>query len=92
MTHKIAALLEQARVKQQFDLFTFAEFEKKCAALIDSIGGNERILKTLMPLVYAIKVRRFNLFVVITFFVNRHSTNNVAIYCGFGGLSVVIAR
>jgi putative membrane protein len=59
VTHKIAALLEQARVKQQFDLFTFAEFEKQRAALIDSIGGNERILKTPMPLVYAIKVRRF---------------------------------
>ncbi len=59
VTHKIAALLEQARVKQQFDLFTFAEFEKQRAALIDSIGGNERILKTPMPLVYVIKVRRF---------------------------------
>ena len=59
VTHKIAALLEQGRVKQQFDLFTFAEFEKHRAALIDSIGGNERILKTPMPLVYVIKVRRF---------------------------------
>lgn len=58
-SNKIAELLEQARVKQQFDLFTFAEFEKQRAALIDSIGGNERIVKTPMPLVYAIKARRF---------------------------------
>ncbi len=59
VSDKIAALLEQARFKQQIDLFTFAEFEKQRAALIDSIGGNERILKTPMPLVYAIKARRF---------------------------------
>lgn len=59
VSDKIAALLEQARFTQQIDLFTFAEFEKQRAALIDSIGGNERILKTPMPLVYAIKARRF---------------------------------
>ncbi|MGB4498991.1 MAG: bestrophin family ion channel [Methylococcaceae bacterium] len=59
VSDKIAALLEQARFTQQIDLFTFAEFEKQRAALIDSIGGNERIVKTPMPLVYAIKARRF---------------------------------
>ena len=59
VSNKIAELLEQAKDKQQFDLFTFTEFEKYRAALIDSIGGCERILKTPMPLVYAIKTRRF---------------------------------
>jgi putative membrane protein len=53
------ALLEQARSRQQFDSLILLQFEKLRAALIDSIGGNERILKTPMPLVYVIKTRRF---------------------------------
>lgn len=59
VSDKIATLLEKARFTQQIDLFTLSEFEKHRASLIDSIGGNERILKTPMPLVYAIKARRF---------------------------------
>lgn len=59
VSNKIAALLEQARHKQQIDLFVFTQLEKQRAALIDSLGGCERILKTPMPLVYAIKARRF---------------------------------
>ncbi|WP_300501717.1 bestrophin family protein [Methylobacter sp.] len=56
---KIAALLQQARLNSTIDGFVFLEIEKQRAALIDSIGGCERILKTPMPLVYAIKARRF---------------------------------
>lgn len=56
---KIAGLLEQARAKHRLDVIVFAEFEKQRALLIDYIGGCERILKTPMPLVYAIKTRRF---------------------------------
>lgn len=56
---KMAALLEQARIKQQFDLLIFTQFEQQRAGLIDSIGSCERILKTPMPLVYAIKARSF---------------------------------
>lgn len=59
VSSKIAALLEQARKKQMLDLFVFTEFEKQRALLIDYVGGCERILKTPMPLVYAIKTRRF---------------------------------
>lgn len=59
VSDKIAALLEQARCRQQFEPLILLQFEKQRAALIDSIGGNERILKTPMPLVYAIKTRRF---------------------------------
>lgn len=59
VSNKISALLDQARRKQIIDLFSFKEFEKQRASLIDHIGGCERILKTPMPLVYAIKTRRF---------------------------------
>jgi putative membrane protein len=59
VSDKIAALLQQARSRQQFDPLILLQFEKQRAALIDSIGGNERILKTPMPLVYVIKTRRF---------------------------------
>jgi putative membrane protein len=56
---KIAELLENVRAKRQLDVIVFAEFEKHLALLIDYVGGCERILKTPMPLVYAIKTRRF---------------------------------
>jgi putative membrane protein len=56
---KIAQLLNQARNKQTIDLFSFQEMEKQRSLLIDYLGGCERILKTPMPLVYAIKIRRF---------------------------------
>lgn len=56
---KIASLLEQARAKRQLDVLVFVEFDKQRTALIDYVGGCERILKTPMPLVYVIKARRF---------------------------------
>jgi len=59
IANKIASLLQQARLSHQIDGFAFAMMEKQRILLIDYIGGCERILKTPMPLVYAIKVRRF---------------------------------
>lgn len=56
---KIASLLQQARTEYSLDTFVFIQFEKQRALLIDNIGACERILKTPMPLVYAIKTRRF---------------------------------
>jgi len=56
---KLAGLLEQARSRHQLDVIVFAEFEKQRQLLIDHVGGCERILRTPMPLVYAIKTRRF---------------------------------
>ncbi|MGR8929316.1 MAG: bestrophin family protein [Gammaproteobacteria bacterium] len=56
---KVASLLESARKTHQLDVIVFAEFEKQRGLLIDYVGGCERILKTPMPLVYAIKTRRF---------------------------------
>jgi putative membrane protein len=56
---KIAELLRQARLSHHIDGFVFMEMEGQRILLIDYIGACERILKTPMPLVYAIKVRRF---------------------------------
>lgn len=63
--NKIASLLELARFKQQLNHWTFAEFEKQRILLIESLGGCERILKTPIPLVYAIKIRRFILIYLV---------------------------
>jgi putative membrane protein len=56
---KIAALVQQARLGHRIDGFVFEKLEGQRILLIDHIGACERILKTPMPLVYAIKVRRF---------------------------------
>lgn len=63
---EIARLVEQAKTQGDFDGFEYMEIEKHRALLIDYIGACERILKTPMPLVYAIKVRRFILFYLLT--------------------------
>jgi putative membrane protein len=56
---KIASLLQQARSSNHIDGFVFEKLEGQRILLIDYMGGCERILKTPMPLVYAIKARRF---------------------------------
>ena len=56
---KISGLLQQARSEYNLDMLLFTQFEKQRILLIDHIGACERILKTPMPLVYAIKTRRF---------------------------------
>ena len=56
---KIASLVQQARISRHIDGFIFAKLEGQRILLIDHIGACERILKTPMPLVYAIKSRRF---------------------------------
>jgi ion channel-forming bestrophin family protein len=62
---KMASLLQKARSGHQnidgfeLDGFEFAVLEGQRIFLIDYIGACERILKTPMPLVYAIKTRRF---------------------------------
>ncbi len=57
--NKIATLLETARFKQILNHWIFTEFEAQRSLLIDYVGACERILKTPIPLVYAIKIRRF---------------------------------
>jgi putative membrane protein len=56
---KIASLVQQARLSHYIDGFIFTRLEGQRILLIDDIGVCERILKTPMPLVYAIKARRF---------------------------------
>jgi len=56
---KIAKLLDQAYRWQDINETVFKEMERQRCNLVDCIGGCERILKTPMPLVYAIKARRF---------------------------------
>ncbi|HEY8219671.1 MAG TPA: bestrophin family ion channel [Methylobacter sp.] len=65
VANKIASLIQQARVSHYIDGFAFAGLEGQRILLIDHLGGCERILKTPMPLVYAIKARRF----ILTFLV-----------------------
>ncbi len=59
VANKIASLVQQARLSHYIDGFVFKELEGQRILLVDYLGGCERILKTPMPLVYAIKVRRF---------------------------------
>lgn len=56
---KLAGLLREACDHHHMDRFAFIQLDRERAALIDHIGACERILKTPLPVVYAIKIRRF---------------------------------
>lgn len=56
---RLATLLQEAMTEHQLDRFAFLQIDKERAALIDHLGGCERILKTPLPLAYSIKIRRF---------------------------------
>ena len=62
---KIAALLQDARSNYQntdgakLDSFESYVLEGQRISLVDAMGACERILQTPMPLVYAVKTRRF---------------------------------
>lgn len=56
---KLANLLREACDGHQMDRFAFMQVDRERASLIDHIGACERILKTPLPTVYAIKIRRF---------------------------------
>ncbi len=56
---KLGELLRQACDQSNMDRFVFLQLDKERASLIDHIGACERILKTPLPLVFAIKIRRF---------------------------------
>lgn len=56
---KLAELLREACDRHNMDRFAFMQVDRERASLIDHIGACERILKTPLPLVYAIKIRRF---------------------------------
>jgi putative membrane protein len=56
---KLGTLLREACDHHQLNGFAFMQLDKERALLIDHIGACERILKTPLPLVYSIKIRRF---------------------------------
>ncbi|WP_040351654.1 bestrophin family protein [Blastopirellula marina] len=56
---QLAELLQQGAKAGDLDHFAFLQIDKERALLIDHVGGCERILKTPLPLVYSIKIRRY---------------------------------
>ena len=63
---KIAGLLSSALDKGVLNSFAFAQMERERSLLMDHIGACERILKTPLPLVYSVKIRRFVAIFLIT--------------------------
>ena len=63
---KIAGLLSSALDKGVLNSFAFAQMERERSLLIDHIGACERILKTPLPIVYSVKIRRFVAIFLIT--------------------------
>lgn len=68
---RLADLLREACSRRYshadtMDRFAFLQLDKERAALIDHIGACERILKTPLPRVYAIKIRRFIALFLVT--------------------------
>ncbi len=56
---QMARLLRSATEDHGMDRFSFLQIDRERASLIDHVGACERILRTPLPLVYAIKIRRF---------------------------------
>jgi putative membrane protein len=74
---KIADLLRDARDNEAMDGFAFIQVDRERALLIDHIGACERILKTPLPRVYSIKIRRFiSLFLITLPLVLLHRLNS----------------
>lgn len=74
---RLAGVLRLACEAFQMDRFAFMQIDKERAALIDHIGACERILKTPLPRVYSIKIRRFiALFLLTLPFALLHRINS----------------
>lgn len=56
---KLSELLAEARRSEVLEGWALLEIERERALLIDHLGGCERILKTPLPRVHTIKLRRF---------------------------------
>jgi ion channel-forming bestrophin family protein len=63
---RLARLLEHALVACSMSPYAFLQIDRERALLIDHIGACERILKTPIPLVYSIKIRRFLFLFLLT--------------------------
>ena len=70
---KLACLLRDACEQSSLDRIAFMQIDRERALLVDHIGACERILKTPLPIVYSIKIRRFiALFLLILPFALLH--------------------
>lgn len=63
---KLGDLLREACEQMKMDWFAFMQLDRERALLIDHIGACERILKTPLPRVYSIKIRRYILLFLVT--------------------------
>ncbi|MFN4140794.1 bestrophin family protein, partial [Aestuariivirga sp.] len=59
VSQRIAAMLREALQRGAMEPLAFHSAERERAMLIDHIGGCERILKTPLPRIHTIKLRRF---------------------------------
>lgn len=55
----LACLIEDARRSGAMDGYAFLEVDRERALLVDHLGACERILRTPLPRVHSIKLRRF---------------------------------
>ena len=62
----LGGLLREACERLEMDRFAFMQVDRERALLIDHIGACERILKTPLPRVYSIKIRRFIFLFLLT--------------------------
>ena len=74
---QLADLLREASDTFHMDRFAFMQVDRERAALMDHIGACERILKTPLPLIFSIKIRRFiALFLLMLPFALLHRINS----------------
>ncbi len=74
---KLGELLREACDRDTLDRFAFLQIDRERALLIDHIGACERILKSPLPTVYSIKIRRFiALFLLTLPFALLHRMNS----------------
>lgn len=86
LSNLIAKELHYAHTHGLLDSFAFIQAEKTRAALVDSLGGCERILKTPMPFVMAVKSRRFILCFLLMLPLALIKISNLFISPGITGL------
>jgi ion channel-forming bestrophin family protein len=75
---KLGALLQDAAQNHTLDRFAFLQADRERSLLIDHIGACERILKSPLPLVYSIEIRRFLMLFIVTLpFALLHKVSDV---------------
>jgi putative membrane protein len=62
----LGGLLRDACERMAMDRYAFLQIDRERAMLMDHVGACERILKTPLPRVYAIKIRRFITIFLVT--------------------------